>query len=52
MVIVTAPIAGRLADRIGPRPLIVGGLMLVALSLLLQTRIGIGTTYDRILPPS
>ena len=41
MVIVTAPIAGRLADRIGPRPLIVGGLMLVALSLLLQTRIGI-----------
>ena len=50
MVIVTAPIAGRLADRIGPRPLIVGGLMLVALSLLLQTRIGIGTTYDRILP--
>jgi MFS family permease len=37
MVIVIAPIAGRFTDRIGPRPLIVGGLGLVAVSLLWQS---------------
>ncbi|MGI8556895.1 MAG: MFS transporter [Solirubrobacteraceae bacterium] len=37
MIIVLGPIAGRLADRIGPRPLMVGGLILVGLSLLWQT---------------
>ena len=30
VIIVVGPIAGRLSDRIGPRPLMTGGLMLVA----------------------
>ena len=30
VIIVVGPIAGRLSDRIGPRPLMVGGLLMVA----------------------
>jgi EmrB/QacA subfamily drug resistance transporter len=37
MVILVAPIAGRQTDRIGPRPLIVTGLSLVAISLAWQS---------------
>jgi EmrB/QacA subfamily drug resistance transporter len=50
MVIVTAPLAGRLADRIGSRRLMAAGLTLVAVALALTTRIGEGTGYDRLLP--
>ena len=45
MVIVVAPIAGRLTDRIGPRPLITLGLVLVAGSLLWQSFLTMGTGY-------
>ena len=34
VIMVVAPIAGRLTDRIGARPPIIGGLALVAVSLL------------------
>jgi len=37
MVIIVAPIAGRLTDTIGPRPLMTAGLTLVASSLLWQS---------------
>ena len=37
VIIVVGPIAGRLADRIGPRPLMVAGLLLVAGSLFWQS---------------
>jgi EmrB/QacA subfamily drug resistance transporter len=37
MVILIAPVAGRQTDRIGPRPLITGGLSLVAVSLAWQS---------------
>ena len=35
VIILVAPIAGRLSDRIGPRPLMTAGLLIVAASLLL-----------------
>jgi EmrB/QacA subfamily drug resistance transporter len=50
MIVLIAPIAGRLADRIGPRPLMVTGLSLTAISLFLLTRIDVGTGYGLLLP--
>jgi len=45
-----APVAGRLTDRIGPRPLIVSGLTLVAASLLWQSQLQVDTGYGFLLP--
>jgi EmrB/QacA subfamily drug resistance transporter len=45
MIIVIGPIAGRLADRVGPRKLIAGGLIAVSASLLWQSRITTHTSY-------
>jgi EmrB/QacA subfamily drug resistance transporter len=45
-----APIAGRLADRIGPSRLMTGGLLIVATSLYLQTHISTTTGYELLLP--
>jgi EmrB/QacA subfamily drug resistance transporter len=50
MIVVVAPIAGRLADRVGPRPPMVVGLVLVATALFLQTRIDVNTGYSLLLP--
>jgi EmrB/QacA subfamily drug resistance transporter len=50
LIIVTAPIAGRLSDRIGPRPLIVTGLLLVAVAMFIQTHISVDTGYGVLLP--
>jgi len=50
MVIIVAPIAGRLTDRIGPRPLITGGLTLVAMSLLWQSFLTPTSGFDFLLP--
>jgi EmrB/QacA subfamily drug resistance transporter len=50
MIVVIAPIAGRLTDRIGPRWLITVGLSLVALALVRFTQIDSGTTYGDLLP--
>jgi EmrB/QacA subfamily drug resistance transporter len=50
VIIVTAPIAGRLTDRIGARLPIAVGLTLVAVALYLQSRIGVDTGYDYLLP--
>jgi EmrB/QacA subfamily drug resistance transporter len=50
MIVLIAPVAGRLSDRIGPRPLIVTGLTLSAIALFLQTRIGADTGYGLLLP--
>ena len=45
VIIVAGPISGRLADRIGPRPLMVAGLLIVAASLVWQSRIEVDTSY-------
>ena len=50
MVVVVAPIAGRLTDSIGPRPLITAGLALVATSLLWQSFLTPTSGFDFLLP--
>jgi predicted MFS family arabinose efflux permease len=44
-VIVSARVAGRLMPRTGPRPLLVGGMILIAVGVATWTTIGTGTTY-------
>jgi len=50
VIMVAAPISGRLADRIGPRWPIVVGMALIALSLYLFSQITDGTTFSDVLP--
>jgi EmrB/QacA subfamily drug resistance transporter len=50
VIIIAAPIAGRLTDRIGARIPIAIGLTLVATALFFQSRIDVDTTYADILP--
>jgi EmrB/QacA subfamily drug resistance transporter len=46
----TAPIAGRFSDRIGPRPLMTTGLLLLTGSLLMFGTLGTGSDFWNILP--
>lgn len=50
MIVGVAPVAGRLADRFGPRWLIVGGLLLVAASLFTFSGIAVDSSYLDLLP--
>jgi EmrB/QacA subfamily drug resistance transporter len=50
MIIIIAPIAGRLSDRIGPKPLILAGLSILAVSLFLQSQITDTSGYGTLLP--
>jgi predicted MFS family arabinose efflux permease len=50
LIIVVAPQAGRLADRIGSRWLMTGGMVLVALMLVLFSRLGADATFLDLLP--
>src|SRR3954462_12900409 len=50
MIVIIAPIAGRLADRIGPKPPILAGLSILALSLFLQSQITVDSGYATLLP--
>jgi EmrB/QacA subfamily drug resistance transporter len=46
VIIFAGPIAGRLSDRIGPRPLMVAGLLMVAGSLFWQGHLAVDTSYS------
>jgi MFS family permease len=50
MVIIVAPIAGRMSDRIGSRPLMTAGLSLVAVSLFWQSFLTADSGYSFLLP--
>jgi EmrB/QacA subfamily drug resistance transporter len=51
LIVLLAPIAGKLSDRIGSRWLMATGMALVSLSLLLDTRFDAGSNFWDILPP-
>lgn len=50
MVIIIAPIAGRLTDKIGPRPLMTFGLTLVAISLFWQSFLSVDSGFGFLAP--
>jgi MFS family permease len=50
VIMVTAPLAGRLTDRIGAKAPIAVGLTLVATALFLQSRITVDSGYAQLLP--
>ena len=50
LIIVMGPLAGRLTDRVGPRPLMTLGLLIVSLSIFIQSQITVHTGYLLLLP--
>jgi EmrB/QacA subfamily drug resistance transporter len=50
MIVLLAPLAGRMADRVGPRPLIVFGLLCVSGALFWQSQLTVASGYGALLP--
>jgi EmrB/QacA subfamily drug resistance transporter len=50
MIVLLAPVAGRLADRVGPRPLMTFGLTSVSAALFWQSHLSVSSSYMSLLP--
>jgi len=50
LLVVMGPLAGRLTDRVGARPLLTLGLLIVSASIFLQSGLTVHTSYLRLLP--
>jgi len=50
MIVLIAPLAGRLADRVGSRPLMTFGLLAVSGALLWQSQLTVSSGYGALLP--
>jgi EmrB/QacA subfamily drug resistance transporter len=50
VIIIMGPLAGRLTDRLGPRPLMTLGLLIAAGGMLIQSRISLHSGYGLLLP--
>jgi EmrB/QacA subfamily drug resistance transporter len=50
LIVIVAPLAGKFSDRVGSRWLMGVGMTLVSASLLIFSRLGIGSTYWHIFP--
>src|SRR3954453_3227594 len=50
LIIILAPLAGRMSDRIGPRPLVVGGMVVITGALIVFARMGQHETFWGLLP--
>jgi EmrB/QacA subfamily drug resistance transporter len=50
LLVVMGPLAGRLTDRVGPRPLLTLGLVIVSAAIFLQSGLTVHTGYLRLLP--
>ncbi len=52
MVMLIAPVAGKLSARIGPRPLMVGGMLIMSAGLASLTRLTVDASYWTVIFPS
>jgi EmrB/QacA subfamily drug resistance transporter len=50
VIVVAGPLAGRLTDRVGPRPLMTVGLVVVAAAIFVQSHITVHSGYGLLLP--
>jgi EmrB/QacA subfamily drug resistance transporter len=50
LLVVMGPLAGRLTDKVGARPLLTTGLVVVSLSIFIQSGLTVHTSYLRLLP--
>jgi EmrB/QacA subfamily drug resistance transporter len=50
VIIVMGPLAGRLTDRVGPRPLMTLGLVVVSAAIFIQSQITVHSGYGLLLP--